>query len=297
VKRARDLIAESSPDIVHALRIPFEGILTAKAAPPRLPLVLSVWGNDFTLFARHYPVIAKQTRDALQRANALLTDCSIVLPGGGGVHLTQEHTEKQGDEALRQRWSVPSSAPIIFCPRQFRPISVLTGTLFKSLALVLRKHPEAAVICVGMAGNPVAEKWKRRMPKPAAVQLLPTVSQKEMSELFRLATVSVSPSLHDGTPNTLLEAMACGCFPIAGDIESIREWITHGENGLLCNPRDPESVANAVIRALGDKQMRETARAHNARLIEERAQYGTVMSQAEQFYSNIIEYKKHQAAG
>lgn len=44
-----------------------------------------------------------------------------------------------------------------------------------------------------------------------------------MAYLFRLADVTVSLSEDDGTPNTLLEAVACGCFPIAGDIESVRE--------------------------------------------------------------------------
>lgn len=54
-----------------------------------------------------------------------------------------------------------------------------------------------------------------------------------MAELFRLSSVAVSPSLHDGTPNTLLEAMDCGCIIVTGDIESVREWINDGENGSL----------------------------------------------------------------
>ena len=37
-------------------------------------------------------------------------------------------------------------------------------------------------------------------------------------------------------PEAILEAMALGCFPIAGDIESVREWITPGVNGILVDP-------------------------------------------------------------
>ncbi|HVG21828.1 MAG TPA: hypothetical protein VNI02_22525, partial [Blastocatellia bacterium] len=47
VQPTRDLMARISPDIVHAMRIPFEGILAAEAASPRTPLLISVWGNDF----------------------------------------------------------------------------------------------------------------------------------------------------------------------------------------------------------------------------------------------------------
>ena len=35
--------------------------------------------------------------------------------------------------------------------------------------------------------------------------------------------------MHDGTPNTLLEGMACGCLPVAGDLDSIREWLKPGQ--------------------------------------------------------------------
>ena len=41
-----------------------------------------------------------------------------------------------------------------------------------------------------------------------------------MAALFRQAQVMLSITTHDGTPNTLLEGLASGCFPIAGDIES-----------------------------------------------------------------------------
>jgi hypothetical protein len=44
------LAAEIKPDIVHALRIPFEGMLATAAQLP-IPLAVTIWGNDLTLHA------------------------------------------------------------------------------------------------------------------------------------------------------------------------------------------------------------------------------------------------------
>jgi glycosyltransferase involved in cell wall biosynthesis len=105
-----------------------------------------------------------------------------------------------------------------------------------------------------------------------------------MGQLFRSAHVMVSPSLHDGTPNTLLESMACGCFPIAGDLASIREWINSGENGLLIDSTSPSSLARGVLEALSDDDLREQAANLNSVIIQERADYPAVMQRAEGIY-------------
>jgi len=112
-----------------------------------------------------------------------------------------------------------------------------------------------------------------------------------MAQLFRRAMVAVSPSEHDGTPNTLLEAMACGCFPVAGDIESVREWLVDGENALLVNPADPQVLAAAIIRALDDAGLRRSAAEHNQTLVAERAEHGRVMAEAENLYKRVVSIK------
>jgi glycosyltransferase involved in cell wall biosynthesis len=97
----------------------------------------------------------------------------------------------------------------------------------------------------------------------------------------------VSPSEFDGTPNTLLEAMACGAFPVAGDIASVREWIDDGANGLLVDPGDPRALADAILRAIGDGGLRERAAARNRALVAERADHVRVMARAEALYARV----------
>jgi glycosyltransferase involved in cell wall biosynthesis len=105
--------------------------------------------------------------------------------------------------------------------------------------------------------------------------------------VFRRAQIIASPSLHDGTPNSLLEGLACGCFPVAGDLESIREWITPGENGLLFDPNDEGSIANAICSALENKELRERAAGLNRTIIATRAEYKQNMKRAEEFYERV----------
>ena len=302
VSKIQSYIEQISPDLVHALRIPFEGIIAAKATPGYIPLVTSVWGNDFTLFSERYPIIRWQTRQTLRRTTALHCDCHrdarlaqslgftsdkpvCVLPGSGGIQCDVFYPAPP-DATLRERLGIPHDSCVIINPRGFRDY-VCNSTFFHALSRVIRTHPDVTVLCSGMEANPVAERWVRKYGLEEHVRLLPLVSRESMSDLFRLADITVSPSVHDGTPNTLLEAMACGCFPIAGDIESIREWIDDGINGLLCDPTNTDSLATGMQRALSDTALRQRAIDHNIHLIAERAEYQQVMAKAIKFYHQV----------
>jgi glycosyltransferase involved in cell wall biosynthesis len=309
VRKIRNLITSIAPDLVHGLRIPFEGILAAKSTPARIPLMLSVWGNDFTLLAKGNPLIARQTRKALQRVDALLSDCerdqrlarrdwglaaeklSVVLPSSGGVRRSLFYPDRVPE--LRARLHIPEFAPVVINPRGFRGY-VRQEVFFQAIPLVLKDYPGAIFVCSGMQSNPIAEKWTSELGIQNNVRLLPVSPHRAMADLFRLSDITVSPSEHDGTPNSLLEAMACGCFPVAGDLESVREWITDRENGLLCEPNDKKSIAGAISLALGDPQLRARAREVNTRLVIEQAEYDTVMAKAEDLYRQVLERRTSQ---
>jgi glycosyltransferase involved in cell wall biosynthesis len=290
-RRLSEIITTVRPDLVHAMRIPYEGMLAALANPPA-PFLVSVWGNDFTLHAPSTPQMGRYTRQTLLRADALHADCrrdirlarewgfppdrpDTVLPGGGGIHLDQFYPPE-----------APPAQPVAINPRGFRAY-VRNDVFFQAIPLVLAQIPQARFLCPAMAGESRAQAWAAELGIGEQVKLLPTQTRSQMAELFRQAQVVVSPSTHDGTPNTLLEAMACGCFPVAGDLESLREWITPGENGLLVDPGDPGALAGAILLAFNQPELRQSIALHNRRMVSERAEYGQVMRSADIFYRSI----------
>jgi len=291
----RDEIQNIQPDLVHAMRIPYEGMLASLAMREMsIPLLVSVWGNDFTLHAPSTPWMRRYTRLTLQAADALHTDCQrdqrlarvwgfasqrpgIVLPGGGGIQLDVFHPAE----------SALARPPIVINPRGLRAYA-RSDTFFKAAALVAKQRPEVRFPCPGMAGQAEALRWVRILRLDSVVQLLPALTRPEIADLFRQAQVMLSITTHDGTPNALLEALASGCFPIAGDLESIREWITPGVNGLLVDPGDPQALAEAILRALDQPELRAEAKRVNLELVRERAEYNLVMHQAKKFYITLI---------
>jgi glycosyltransferase involved in cell wall biosynthesis len=291
-RRLRDVQKRIRPDLVHAMRIPFEGMLAADAYDGA-PLLISVWGNDLTLHAPSSPLMRHYTSWALGIAQALHADCrrdlrlarewgfaashpALVIPGNGGIRTD-----------LFRPPQAPVDEPVVMNPRGARSY-VRTEEFLKAIPLVLDGVPNARFLCPALAGNELALAWIERLHISHAVQLLPPLSQEEMAVLFQRAQVVVSPSVHDGTPNSLLEGMACGCLPVAGDLESIREWITPGQNGLLVDATDERQIANAILEGLVNKDLRQRAAGLNREIVLQRADYARCMPQAEGFYQRIM---------
>lgn len=302
------LARKVQPDIVHGLRIPYEGMSCARAlgASP-IPLVVSVWGNDFTLHARESQRVEELTRETLARADGLHSDCrrdqelalelgwdarrpTLVVPGSGGVVAEWffQSAETARDPEFVQRLG---EGPWILNPRGIRAY-VDTGAFLGAVPEVLARFPSAVFVLPGTAGHPLAEAFRRRSVRPDAVHLLPQLSPQGMGKLYRGSEVFVSPSTHDGTPNTLLEGMACGSYPIVGDVESVREWIRDGMNGTVLRDLRPETVAESVIRALTRREERRAAAILNSRIVEERADRRTCVRRISEFYSAVVERKR-----
>lgn len=299
-KRLLEIIDHVKPDLVHALRIPYEGML-AEIVPANIPLVVSIWGNDFTLHANANKKMGRLTKQVMERADGVLADVhrdislayqwglpsekpTLVVPGAGGIHLDEILLSKTKDIS---NLHIPDDALLIINPRGIRAYA-RTDTFFQSIPFVIEKFPMVLFVCPDMKGKSEAKKWIERLNIQKNVRLLPALDQHTLWALFHRSPISLSITTHDGTPNTLLEAMACGCFPIAGDIESLREWITPGVNGLLVEPDQPHKLAEAIKDVLSNLSLQHKAAEINHNLIKSRAEAGIVQGLLSNYYNKFL---------
>ena len=296
----KNIIADIKPDIVHALRIPYEGML-GKYTPSEIPFLVSIWGNDFTLHANANKKMAVQTREVMTRADGVLADTirdinlslfwglnqekpTLVVPGGGGISFDEINVAKN------EKFFAPSDqpkGPIIVNPRGIRSYAQ-TDVFFQALPMVLTRYPEAKIYCPAMEGKVEAIKWVNQLNLQKSVTLMPSISQKMLWSLFHQSDISISLTSHDGTPNTLLEAMACGCLPIAGDIESLREWITPGVNGLLVELNKPQALADGIISVIQNSEFKRKAALINSIRIKDKAEINQVHQRIFEFYQRFL---------
>ena len=298
------LVEQVKPDIVHALRIPYEGIL-ASHTPPGIPLVVNIWGNDFTLHANSSRMLGRLTTGTLRRADALMADTrrdlrlavrwgfdstkpALALPSAGGIDLEQVGAAVSLPFRQEVFAKIPKDIPWVVNPRGIRAYT-RTDVFFQSIPLVLNRWQNVRFLCPGMENRKEAEDWVQRLGISDHVHLLPVLSQDDLWRLFSRSVMSLSITMHDGTPNTLLEAMACGSLPIAGDLETLREWITPGVNGLLVDPNQPQAVADAMLLGFTNPQLFRTAAEINRNIILERAETRMVREKLQKFYQEILQ--------
>jgi glycosyltransferase involved in cell wall biosynthesis len=80
--------------------------------------------------------------------------------------------------------------------------------------------------------------------------------RSDATELMSYFDVFVLPSWSEGTPLTVMEAMALGRPVIATDVGGVRDLVTHMQTGVLVAPRSPEAIADAIESLLGDPALR-----------------------------------------
>ncbi len=89
------------------------------------------------------------------------------------------------------------------------------------------------------------------------VTVIPRYQNVELPQLLAGCGVIVAPSLAEGFNIALREAAACGLAPVASDIPAHRDFVEHGDNGLLFPAGDADALARQVLRVLDDPELRK----------------------------------------
>ena len=150
-----------------------------------------------------------------------------------------------------------------FCPMAgVEPISgrvCYIGRLHprKNLCVLIQavsQIPGASLVLIGQ-GEQRQELEALALRCEADVRFMGILQHNQIPIEINRSETFILPSLFEGHPKALIEAMACGVAVVGTDVEGIRDVIRHEETGLLCSPT-VEGVASALQRLLADAGLR-----------------------------------------
>jgi len=122
----------------------------------------------------------------------------------------------------------------------------------------------------------------------AQVRLLGSAPNHRLADHFNRCTLFVLPSLFEGHPKVLLEAMACGAPVLGTDVTGINEVVSHGHTGWLCDT-DPGSIRAAIVELLADAALREKLGANAAQYIAQNLSLDRIVERELECYCEAIE--------
>jgi glycosyltransferase involved in cell wall biosynthesis len=252
----RGIIRRVKPDLIQAGPIQRSAFLVALSG--FRPLVSMSWGYDLLIDARRNALWRRATRYTLKRSAVMVGDCDTIRRLGKAYGMPDERivTFPWGID-LRHFSPQPAPDPQAFHLLSTRGWEPIYGVevIARAFALAARQCPELRLI---MLGNGSQATLLRQVFLQAQVEdrvLFPgQVSQDDLPRYYRMADLYLSASHSDGTSISLLEAMACGRPVLVSDIPGNREWVQPGVNGWLFPDGDEKALAQAIVRAVDQRQ-------------------------------------------
>lgn len=243
------------PDLVHALRVPFEGIAATEVAAVR-PTVISIWGQDLARQAPAAPRLGHATRAALANVHGVHADCQrdVRLAHEWGAPRTALDLVAAGnmgydEELFTSRGTRFKDRTLVTCPRG--PGSHINYSGFLRVAdRLTRSHPNVTFVAARLSDIPSAEEIHRRAAHSDRIILTRDLSHAELADIYRRSLVVVSPSISDGTPNSVLEGMSCGAVPVVGDIDPLRDLLGQNLPAGLVDPLDEAEMESRIAALL-----------------------------------------------
>jgi len=110
----------------------------------------------------------------------------------------------------------------------------------------------------------------------------------DIKEILYSLDVFVLPSIREGQPIALLEAMAMETPIVATDIEGVNETIVDGITGILVPPKNPSALAEAIVCLLKDKKKAQEMGQAGRMVVEEKFNLKDKMEQHNRLYETII---------
>ena len=228
------------------------------------PSIVSIRGNDldrdvfppgdfsrleWTL--RHATLVAGVTRELARKAHAVTGRDDILYIPNAVDHETFAPGEP--DAGLRRQLGIEENEAILGFAGELREKKGLTH-LIDALRAVRDRRPACLLLIGDVRPSETPRLLQQLGPGPLAGQRVIITGQlatpAEVVRHLHLCDVYLQPSLWDGMPNALLEAMSAGCGAIASDAGGIPEMIEPGVDGVIVPRHQLHRLSEAILEWL-----------------------------------------------
>ncbi|WP_395046397.1 glycosyltransferase [Flavobacterium sp.] len=114
------------------------------------------------------------------------------------------------------------------------------------------------------------------------------ISNNDLPKLLQKSNLYISMPTTEGVSASLFEAMACGCFPVVTNLPGNKSWIIQKKNGILIESENIEKLANEIVWAFENSEIRKNAVLENRKFVEENANYAINMKKIADKYHELI---------
>lgn len=240
--------------------------------------------NERQAIRRTDRVIAVSTASKLELERAYPQATAPVTAVLNGVDTAPFEAEVTDSRTLRERQGlIPGQALIVSSPGSLTDERKAMPDLLAALAALPESIHWKAVI-LGR-GDPASLAPWLSVPRVAErVELPGFVSSQRKIDLLRAADIFAMPSLLEGCPTAMVEAMAAGCAVVASDAGGIPDLIQSAEQGILVPSRDVPALAAALTRLLKDPLLCRAMGAVNRGIALERLTWSRAASETAEVY-------------
>ena len=264
-----EIIKEIKPDLVHSLEMQSQTYHVLKARKKvKFKWAYFSWGSDI-YFYQNNKQHKKTLKQVFSKLNYLFVDnrrdiklaqnlgfigkvCGV-FPGGGGYHLEEY---KEFIKPLKERNLILIKGYHHWAGRAL--------IVLKALELIIDKVKEYKIY-VYSAHDIVIHKIEE-LNKKYNINIEYSSRRKQITQVkllkkFGEAQIAIGNNISDGIPNTLLEALILGAFPIQSNPGQVTEdYIENNINGMLiddCN--NPKEISNHILKALKNEGLQKNA--------------------------------------
>jgi glycosyltransferase involved in cell wall biosynthesis len=259
-------------DVVDAHYFYPDGVAAARvAAELGLPLVISARGSDINLISET-PFALRRMRDAADGAQALIAVSAALASRMASLGMPREriHVLRNGVDSNLFVPVPQAEARARLGLREGARYVLGVGNLvaekgFDLLVRAVAMLPDTRLLLVGEGPLRATLRALAQSVAPGRIEFRGNMPQPELRVAYSAANVLGLPSLREGWPNVVLEAIACGLPVVAANVGGVSEILAHDAPGALVESREPQAWSRALATLIEASHRRENVRRYALR--------------------------------